>query len=1027
MAASSASLPRPQSSSNTVLSGFSTTPKEKQGSRGKFPMKSFTTESGGTSATTKKKNKKHSPFRIKVGCIVALRYRSGGNNLKRIGSSTVIEPPYAEVWTDPQPGRDENLALIGRLVRCCFPKSVLSTGDKPASTRILDGEVVSLIDYEAQWQLQRQKRRKREHCFTAVELLVDRKALEQLPFLERTDEDVDTSSMSTTEKKRQHFEEVIRGKNMVTVKVNLADASGISVNKEDADASKELIAKWVIRKRVPMRFKDSNGRTEEVAANGNDPKIAQTLAQNGSEETKPPRETRKSNKDSNKSTTLYLGDGNDPQAEQERNWRWLAGRYDDMLLSGKSGVSRPPEQLSCGMIGEVLKVEPKVSTANGKPATLATVTLRRMLLPEHSVSGRLSHHGPVEIFDDADGYAVETDTCNHQVPVEELVIISRKFERKHDVTNCEAKPDSGLNCPVITRLYSYDADSYLRLASPDTSKGSNEALNQRSCDVDVCHRCHKAEKEGSMESMDSTNKKEEKLTCHDCQTELRKSPFAKVSAQCDCRTCLSGYKSVQEALFTFQVKNAFKVSQHGKNGSSRDKETTNLPISNACVVCGTTCSLETRCQSCSVTMHAECAKWDRAMDGEKINSSGKGSTESGPTTEDGILCRSCRSGEICLLGDSNSVSHFTTMLVHSASHVMRPTDFELPPSFVDLQSLPEPSEKPVTVTKPKRRKYVKKAARKASATQKSGVKKLNKEPDSSPRRLVSKVEQVEYASHYFSAEEEEAFVPTCSRLTPYDPTKKQFTGASKRLIQMDKDSPSSEAPVNTLSTDGLARAPTLTQASRKRTRELERGAENKSTSRAARANQRRLKKGVAALGASGLQLDSLADREQQLRFDRSDIHAWGVFADEDINAGDLVIEYRGELIGNAVAEKRELEYEKSKIGSDYMFRIDGNLVCDATKQGNVARFINASCDPNCYTQIITLNGNKRIVIYAKRDIKAGEELCYDYKFPFEYDESKRIPCHCGAKDCRGFMNWDKRYVTLPANSHNKGSGRENTS
>jgi SET domain len=95
-----------------------------------------------------------------------------------------------------------------------------------------------------------------------------------------------------------------------------------------------------------------------------------------------------------------------------------------------------------------------------------------------------------------------------------------------------------------------------------------------------------------------------------------------------------------------------------------------------------------------------------------------------------------------------------------------------------------------------------------------------------------------------------------------------------------------------------------------------------------------------------------------------------------------------------------------------MFRIDSEVVCDATKQGNVARFINASCDPNCYTKIIPVDGNKRIVIYAKRDISLGEELCYDYKFPLEYDEEKRIPCHCGVKDCRGFMNW-VRIILFP--------------
>jgi [histone H3]-lysine4 N-trimethyltransferase SETD1 len=187
-----------------------------------------------------------------------------------------------------------------------------------------------------------------------------------------------------------------------------------------------------------------------------------------------------------------------------------------------------------------------------------------------------------------------------------------------------------------------------------------------------------------------------------------------------------------------------------------------------------------------------------------------------------------------------------------------------------------------------------------------------------------------------------------------------------------------------------------------------------SSSRAARVTQRRLLKDVASFGVAassylGL-VDTLANREPQLRFDRSKIHAWGVFADSAISAGEMIVEYRGELIGNAVAERREIEYEAGKIGSDYMFRIDSLNVCDATKQGNVARFINASCDPNCYTKIITFDGTKRIVIYAKKDIQAGEELCYDYKFPLEYDETKHIPCHCGARECRGYMNWVRRMI-----------------
>ncbi|KAL6623424.1 hypothetical protein ACP70R_033303 [Stipagrostis hirtigluma subsp. patula] len=67
---------------------------------------------------------------------------------------------------------------------------------------------------------------------------------------------------------------------------------------------------------------------------------------------------------------------------------------------------------------------------------------------------------------------------------------------------------------------------------------------------------------------------------------------------------------------------------------------------------------------------------------------------------------------------------------------------------------------------------------------------------------------------------------------------------------------------------------------------------------------------------------------------------------------------------------------------------------DATKRGGLARFINHSCEPNCYTKVITVDGQKKIFIYAKRRIHAGEELTYNYKFPLE---EKKIPCHCGSQ------------------------------
>ena len=80
-----------------------------------------------------------------------------------------------------------------------------------------------------------------------------------------------------------------------------------------------------------------------------------------------------------------------------------------------------------------------------------------------------------------------------------------------------------------------------------------------------------------------------------------------------------------------------------------------------------------------------------------------------------------------------------------------------------------------------------------------------------------------------------------------------------------------------------------------------------------------------------------------------------------------MLEYRGELIGNSVAEKRSLEYERSGR-VDYLFRIDSETVCDATLCGSLARYINHSCAPNCVTKIVTHARRKKIALYALRDI-----------------------------------------------------------
>jgi len=133
---------------------------------------------------------------------------------------------------------------------------------------------------------------------------------------------------------------------------------------------------------------------------------------------------------------------------------------------------------------------------------------------------------------------------------------------------------------------------------------------------------------------------------------------------------------------------------------------------------------------------------------------------------------------------------------------------------------------------------------------------------------------------------------------------------------------------------------------------------------------------------------------------KSLIHGRGLFCKRNINAGAMVIEYAGVIIRSILTDKREKYYESKGIGC-YMFRVDNQDVVDATTCGNAARFINHSCDPNCYSKVINVDGQKKIIIFAARCIMKGEELTYDYKFPLE---DVKIPCSCNSKKCRKYLN-----------------------
>lgn len=139
----------------------------------------------------------------------------------------------------------------------------------------------------------------------------------------------------------------------------------------------------------------------------------------------------------------------------------------------------------------------------------------------------------------------------------------------------------------------------------------------------------------------------------------------------------------------------------------------------------------------------------------------------------------------------------------------------------------------------------------------------------------------------------------------------------------------------------------------------------------------------------------------------SPIHGLGAFATVAIPAGTRLIEYAGQRLTPAEAEAR---YPDDDSGPQHtcLFAIDDDVVIDAAVDGNDARFINHSCDPNCDAVV----DDGRIWIETIRDVAAGEELAYDYQHVLKERHTpaakRRYPCRCGAATCRGTMLAKKR-------------------
>ena len=859
---------------------------------------------------TKKKNKKYKPFRVKLSSIVAIRYNKSNVAIRYnksslptiISSSSSSSLLWNETWLHPLPGRDCNYNLIGKYIRCIFPKRIITmmminekqlhkqNKEIGIKERFLEGEIIELVSI----------RSNDNNNGIPVKLLIDKKYISTMPFLkhyqikEEREKKEDDSNNNTTnntnnETKMQMYEERIRGKNKVIIELILAngDSNHNNINQNSncpLQQAKQKHVKWLIRKWIP---KTNNNNNNNINNNNTNAMIEE------------------------------IGNDYDTNSQKERNFRW----YHTMLQynNNHNNNNNHHHHHEYYKIGQVIKMDvnnENLNTTNddhggnknGKgikrkrdllnnsssSSSLAMVTVKEMILPEVTHSGRLAHHHLKELFDLDDNNYCEsntndknTTTRTFQVPIEDLIVLGRKvhrLENNNSETEIVERIEKLNNIDSSDFFVRYKYNVQQDIFHPiDCKDGTDSDLEYK-----VCHYCRRNMKRSSTiqcSKMHSSNLDDNKRT----------------DSQSWCNECCQMFNTL--------------IPQ------SLAKETEWV---------GPCCLGICDCSQCNrkpfrKSFQEHICKWvisDNIQRQVEVNNS-----------------------------SSCSLLQMTKALLDTAP----PCDFELPFNIDDIIASPGVNPRKSSTGSPKAQRKLPQA----SSTE-HGVSETDDKIDNMDQKDNSV--------------EDKKFQPTCARCKSYD--------SFARGVRQANNSAAHAAQAVASVRSGGKKSDHLEE------NEGSKVTASKSSGRAARASQRRRNKGYEGLGL-GL-INDVRGREDVLRFGKSLIHGWGVFTDGQIREGDLIVEYRGILIGNAVADKREKEYEKAKIGSDYMFRIDSETVCDATHHGCVARFINASCTPNCYTQIITLNGTKRIAIYAKRDIMPGEELYYDYKFALEFDEAKRI-------------------------------------
>ncbi|KAK5164302.1 uncharacterized protein LTR77_009997 [Saxophila tyrrhenica] len=128
---------------------------------------------------------------------------------------------------------------------------------------------------------------------------------------------------------------------------------------------------------------------------------------------------------------------------------------------------------------------------------------------------------------------------------------------------------------------------------------------------------------------------------------------------------------------------------------------------------------------------------------------------------------------------------------------------------------------------------------------------------------------------------------------------------------------------------------------------------------------------------------------------------FGVRSCRTFKAGQIIMEYTGEIISEGECQRRMRDEYKDKQ-CYYLMELERGLVIDGTK-GSMARFINHSCSPNCEVRMVKVNNTPRMAVFAaEQGIMTGQELTYDYNFD-NFGATKQV-CHCGAENCRGFLS-----------------------